>query len=189
MASIEKELNAGDLWAKVWTQAGKVLLSPSQAVVSDPDSIDIQFSAVRELDINGTQLGKGGSVRHSYGSLVTRNFTLGALQHTAYGGVPCVKLPFETSLDAGSKIEAGLYVFKEDGVLNVSDGSGSLRVTNMTIKLEVRLVEWKWCGDPGMSCQNQVCIVLCVNSERTRARASERDCETARQRGRGAQRW
>jgi len=120
--------NGGGLWAKVLGQSGKIMLAPSPNVASDPDSIRFEISALRELDSSGNVLGQGGSSKHSFNSFSTQDFTFGEVSDSAYGGVRCVKVPFSSMLDTGSKIEIEVFLFKESGTIRA--GQESFSVSN-----------------------------------------------------------
>jgi hypothetical protein len=120
--------NGGGLWAKVYGQSGKIELAPTSNVASNPNSVRFEISALRELDSSGNTLGRGGSSKHSFNSFSTQAFTFGAVQHTAYKGVECIKIPFSSMLDTGSKIEIDLFLFKQSGTLQV--GNETFSVTN-----------------------------------------------------------
>jgi hypothetical protein len=81
------------LWAKVLGRSGKIDLAPSANVASDPNKIRLEISGLRELDSIGTELGAGGSTKHSFNSFATQDFMFGAVQDTAYGGEVKITIP------------------------------------------------------------------------------------------------
>jgi hypothetical protein len=150
LAAGDKDLHAGGIWAKIVGQSGKIDLAPSSDVSSDPNKIRIQVEALRQLDDAGKVLGNGGASKHSFQSFATQDFTFGALEDTTYGGVKCVKLPFTSTLAPGSVVEIQVFLFKENGTIAVGDDK--FAVTNNTMKFNVKLSDWVWCGDGGV-CQ------------------------------------
>eukprot|EP00961_Rhodomonas_salina_P037048 498124-Rhodomonas_salina.1 len=137
----DKELGAGGIWAKVIGQSGKIDLAPSPDVSGHADRMRIEIDSLRELDSSGEE--------------VEKDFTFGDLEDTVYEGYNGTKLdvvmvPFSTTLDAGSKIEIQIFIFKENG--NISIGDDVFEVTNGTFKFNVLMYDWVWCGDADASC-------------------------------------
>lgn len=148
----DKTLNAGGMYAKVLGQSGKIDLAPSKDISSDSNKMRVQIEALRELDAAGKELGKGGNSKHSFNSFATQDFTFGDLEDTTYADLDVIKIPFSSTLDAGSKISIDLYIFKEDGEITLGDEEFS--VSNGTLKFNIKLTDWVWCGDQGVSCTN-----------------------------------
>lgn len=61
-------------------------------------------------------------------------------------------IPFQSTLAGGSEIGITTYVFKENGTLTV--GNDTMTVTAGTVKFDVSLAAWSWCGDSGVNCRN-----------------------------------
>ena len=145
--AVDKNLQAGGIWAKVLGQSGKIDLAPSSNVASDLNRVRIQIEALRQLDSAGNTLGSGGNSKHSFNSFATQDFTFGDLEDTTYGGVKCIKLPFTSTLGPGSKVEIQIFMFKENGTIAV--GGETFAVTNSTMKFNVKLSDWVWCSNNG----------------------------------------
>lgn len=126
--------NGEGLWAKVLGRSGKIQLAPSPNVAGDPDGIRFEISALRELDSSGNVLGQGGSSKHSFNSFSTQDFIFGEVSDSVYGGVRCVKVPFSSILDTGSKIEIEVFLFKESGTIHA--GPESFSVNKRYVKIE-----------------------------------------------------
>lgn len=140
------------LYAKVLGRSGKIDLAPTIDIANDPNKIRFEMSGLRELDSSGNVLGQGGNSKHSFDSFATQDFTFGTVQDSSYGGLACVKVPFSSTLGAGSKIEIEIFLFKVMGTITV--GPETFSVTNRTMKFNVKLFDWKWCGDAGIPCTN-----------------------------------
>ena len=150
----DKDLQAGGMWAKILGQSGKIDLAPSSDVSSNPDKVRIQIEALRQLDKDGAELGKGGNSQHSFNSFATQEFTFSPLEDTTFGGVKCIKLPFSCTLGPGSKIEIQVFIFKEKGTITL--GEEKFPVTNKTMKFNVLLSSWVWCTGTGTpACQGK----------------------------------
>ena len=74
----------------------------------------------------------------------TQNFTFGTVQDSSYGGLGCVKVPFSSTLGAGSNIEIEIFIFEQFGTITVGPETFSVTNKTMTGCLLVK------CGHPNM---------------------------------------
>jgi len=109
------------------------------------------MTALRQLDAAGNTLGGGGSAKHSFNSFATQSFTFGAPISTTYQGLNTTKIDFDSVLVGSSKVRISTYIFMQAGRLTI--GRDTLNVKQGTVKFNVELSSWSWCGDAGVVCR------------------------------------
>lgn len=72
----ETEMKVKDVSVKVMGQSGKISITSTQTVggVDKVDTITINFSSLKEKDSSGNEVGKNGSVKHSFNNFATMDF-------------------------------------------------------------------------------------------------------------------
>lgn len=148
----DKSVEAAGIKLKIQGQSGKMTMTvPTDA--GGTQDVVVEMSALRQLDASGITLGSGGSKKHSFNSFATQEFTIGEPVEDTYEGLGITKITFESTMVETSKITVHTMIFQESGTFTVA--GETLSVTNGTIKFNVELESWVWCGDSGISCTSK----------------------------------
>jgi len=144
VATADKSITAAGVTVQVKGQSGKMTLTIPGANASNPDVVEVRMLALRQLDADGNTLGGGGNEKHSFNSFATQSFAFGTPAESTYQGLQVTTIDFDSVLVGSSKVKIVTFIFMENGNLTV--GSDSLTVSKGSIKFNVELSSWSWCG-------------------------------------------
>ena len=150
LVGADKAVTVGDITVKVAGQSGKMTLTVPTGNGAETQAIDVKMEALRQLDSSGKVLGGGGATKRSFNSFATQNFVIADATSAKYNGINVTKISFEAILGASSKLKVDTMVFGDKGDFQV--GSDVIKVVKGTVKFNVVLSGWEWCGVAGVTC-------------------------------------
>lgn len=125
-------------------QSGKMsifnkVLGPSK----DPNTVVVEFDALKELDSSGNTVGTSGSTKHSINTFAAQSFTITDPVEVTYDGMQADKITFETEVSTIGSLRIDTYVFHSSGVVGPD---GGWNVTRGDMKWNIVFKSWSWCG-------------------------------------------
>eukprot|EP01043_Picozoa_sp_COSAG02_P067317 COSAG02_NODE_10779_length_1859_cov_3.213068_3_plen_363_part_01 len=148
----DSSIEAAGVSVNVRGQSGKMTLTIPGADLANPNVVECQMVALRQLDESGNTLGAGGADKQSFNSFATQTFSFSDPLETTYEGLRVSEIEFQSVLGGGSRVNIRTMIFLESGTIAVGDDT--FQVTQGAVKFNVELSEWSWCGDQGVSCTN-----------------------------------
>ena len=142
-AIADKAISAAGVTVRVKGQSGKMTMTLPGDNGTTTD-IEVQMAALRQLDASGNMLGGGGNEKHSFESFATQSFSFSEPLAATYKGLNVTTVTFESTLVGSSRLKVETMIFQEAGGFSV--GADVLNVTAGTIKFNVELGNWSWCG-------------------------------------------
>eukprot|EP00750_Incisomonas_marina_P017151 INCI19907.1.p1 GENE.INCI19907.1~~INCI19907.1.p1 ORF type:complete len:300 (+),score=72.24 INCI19907.1:364-1263(+) len=130
--------------------------------VSDTDgafeTVQVRLKGVQELDDQGEAVGTSGSVKHSVNSFASQTFTTDIVTNSSYGGLNATRISYDITLDNNiGNILVDTYLFTEAGNITLVNSDDEVvevfeDVEVGTVKFNVAVTDWNWCGNQGYSC-------------------------------------
>jgi len=122
------------------------------------DLLSFQVESLQEKNSAGTNVGVSGpssQLWHGIKSLASQLFNLSSLDNSSsYEGIPVKNLNLTTFLSGPqARLELMVYVFLGDGIIHF--GNETFRVQKGTMKFNIKISDWQFCGAPGVSCLSQ----------------------------------
>lgn len=162
----EKTMSFNDVAVKILGHSGKIEItrdaSVAPAPVTDKEVITVTISSLKEKDVDGNEVGKTGSVKHSYENFANLDFKFGEFEDTKLNEVKCRKLKF--GLEAGTlfpsldtTLNINVYLFSESGTIKTGNNSSS-EVRKGTMKFSVDVNSWPFCL-PKDKCKDSTCCL------------------------------
>ena len=107
----------------------------------------VTFDYIKELDNSSAAVGTTGKYKHSINTFARENFTFttsGLQSH--YQNISVKHTQFNATISGpGARLIVDIYIFKGNGNVSTS-GNETLEVRNGTIKFNIRLENWRFCG-------------------------------------------
>ena len=150
-AAADQSITAAGVTVQVRGQSGKMTLTIPGADPDNPDVVECQMVALRQVDENGVTLGSGGSDKQSFNSFATQSFTFSDPVESTYQGLATSEIEFQSVLAGSSNVNIKTMIFQESGAVQV--GEESFNVTQGAVKFNVELSSWSWCDGSG-SCRS-----------------------------------
>merc|ERR1712141_728231 len=111
------------------------------------NSLTVTFDYIKELDNSSAAVGTTGKYKHSINTFARENFTFttsGLQSH--YQNISVKHTQFNAMISGpGARLIVDIYIFKGNGNVSTS-GNETLEVRNGTIKFNIRLENWRFCG-------------------------------------------
>jgi hypothetical protein len=123
---------------------------------TDDDSIGINFLSFKEVDINGTEIGKNGQILHSFENIANLEYSASYVSNIIYQNLSALTFDLQVSniQDSSTKFSFKFFIFNDTG--NIIDKNERLIVNPGTIKMSFEIENWKFCSEigecPGVNC-------------------------------------
>ncbi|KAL3866252.1 hypothetical protein ACJMK2_043567 [Sinanodonta woodiana] len=145
-----KTANSNGVFVKVLGHSGKILISLREDPSDGPDSVVVEFSAIKEKSMDGTEVGKTGS-KHSFNTFANQNFTFSEVVNGSYQNLTTVQFNFSADLSSvSSQLVTVVYIFTKAG--NITVGNETTEVEPGTVKFNIEIRNWTFCGTSNTIC-------------------------------------
>ncbi|XP_048590331.1 skeletal aspartic acid-rich protein 2 [Nematostella vectensis] len=138
---------------KIQSTSGKMILYSEAKFPLQSPAATITFEALKEVDGDGNEVGKDdGNQKHAFDNFAAQDFETSNTVDVVYQGIKAVAFKFTTkitSVDATFTIQ--VRIFKESG--SYVWGDEEIEVKQGTMKFNILVNGWKFCGDSGASCR------------------------------------
>jgi hypothetical protein len=160
----EPDISMDDVSVKALGHSGKISLSRTFNTTNGTESNDviINFSHLKELDMNGNEVGKSGSQKHSFNNFAQLDFTVSDVNQVKYQNLSASKFSLTASgiQTSETRLIGSIYVFNQTGMIKNGENE-TANVQPGTVKLSVDIENWKFC-DMG---ENSTDYNLCQNGQ------------------------
>jgi len=142
-------------------KSGKISIQKSikRDNTTEINKVTLDFSSLKELDINGTEVGKSGSFKHSFNNFATLDFTISETSEVLYQNLTAFSFNIYANKVQGNstKFTARLFIFNQTG--EIKNGNETSNVQPGTVKLSLDIENWQFCKKdavcPGDNCCEQ----------------------------------
>lgn len=150
--SPESTLSAAQITTKILGRSGKMTIGRGSNPDTDADKVQVTFDEVKEIDSSGNPVGASGAMKHSFNTFASLDFTFSALEDTSFAGITAKRLNFTANIESvNATLTVPVYIFTNGGVISI-DGEKST-VTAGTIKFNIQIEGWQFCGNSGVTCK------------------------------------
>lgn len=147
-----KELSTDGIYVQVLGKSGKFVIGRTKNPQNDPNKLMVTFDSIQEKDSNGNNVGTSGRFKHIFNNFAGQKFDISELTDDTYQNLAVKRLDCTAYLDTvGARLAVQIYLFREEG--SVSQGDEESRVSKGTLKFNVFIENWKFCGSDGMECR------------------------------------
>lgn len=137
---------------QVLGKSGKFVIGRTKNPQNDPNKLMVTFDSIQEKDSNGNNVGTSGRFKHIFNNFAGQKFDISELTDDTYQNLAVKRLDCTAYLDTvGARLAVQIYLFREEG--SVSQGDEESRVSKGTLKFNVFIENWKFCGSDGMECR------------------------------------
>lgn len=145
-------ITVGGVFVRVLGQSGKFVMGRTSNPSEDPNALKVAFDAIRELDKDGTVIAKSGRVKHSFNTFASQSFAFSNITDDQYQNLSAKRLDFVANLTSvGATLTVQMYLFEEEG--NITQGDEVSQVSKGTLKFNMVLENWSFCGMNGETCK------------------------------------
>lgn len=139
-----------EMLLKVMGQSGKFMFYDSSE--SESSGITVTMDALKEVDSQGNEVGKSGSVKHSINSFASQSFTIEAKESGVdIGTATADRVNFTSSVGSNTETVGQLmvetYLMTENGTVGTDTESWDVDVGDL--KWNIAFPEWKFCDPCG----------------------------------------
>lgn len=126
-------------------RSGKFSIFDESVGKEDPNTVTVEVDALRELDADGAEVGKSGSVKHSIETFASQDFTIHPAESAKIGEVSATMIAFDTPISTIGRLSVNTYILKNSGTVGTDTETWAVRAND--VKFNIALSEWKWCGE------------------------------------------
>jgi hypothetical protein len=156
----DAELEFKNVTVKVLGHSGKIQIAKnySNGNTTTEETVTINFSALKERDAQGNEVGKTGSVKHSFNNFAQLDFAVSEVVETKFQNLTV----FSTTLKASKIVKdettftGSVLIFAQDGEI-VTGINETAKVTAGAIKFSVDVEAWPFCDDKIDPCEGPTC--------------------------------
>jgi hypothetical protein len=151
--------SAGGVHVKVLGQSGKITIGANEDPSSDPNKVTVTMDGIYERNVAGALVGSKGlsnTGKHSRNTFANTNFAVGPLMPALLGEgtVRAASLEFESNLHKTSQVRITTYLVQKGGVVKpYPNATESFTVRVGSMKFNIELIDWVFCGDVDASCK------------------------------------
>ena len=119
-------------------------------LIVEKSSVTVNFDYIKELDNSGNEVGATGKKKHSINSFAREAFSFKTSGlKTEYQNISVKHTQFEATISGpGAKLTVDIFIFKNSGTVKTSNDE-SLDVKKGTIKFNIKIESWMFCGGAG----------------------------------------
>lgn len=146
-----KELSTDSIYVRVLKNSGKFVMGRTKNPQNDPNKLMVTFDSIQEKDSSGNNVGTSGRFKHSFNNFAGQKFDVSELSDDKYQSLAVKRLDCTTYLDTvGASLTVQIFLFREKGT--VSQGDEVSHVSKGTLKFNIIIENWKFCGSNGVEC-------------------------------------
>jgi hypothetical protein len=154
----DAQMKLDDFTVYALGKSGKIIINRliRRDNTTENNSVTFDFSSLKELDINGTEVGKSGPNKHSFNNFATLDFKISETSKVIYQNLGALTFDLTASniQDTSTLFSGRLFIFNQTGTIN-NNGETS-NVEPGTVKLSINIQNWNFCKQnatcPGFNC-------------------------------------
>lgn len=144
----DAEMKVKDVLLKVMGESGKIEITLKKVVegVEKIDTVNIRFSSLTERDSSGNEVGKAGSVKHSFNNFAQIKKEVSKVTETKFQNINAysISLTAKDIVAPNSNFIGTFYIFNGSGKINTG-GSETVDVSPGSIKFSLDIQDWPFC--------------------------------------------
>ena len=143
------------VYVKVLGHSGKIMMSRSMDIETDEKRIVVEFDEIKEKAENGDDVGKTGnpSQKHGFNTFASQQFEFSEVSDGMFENISAKYFNFTASIASGAKLTVDVYIFSKNGTFSL--GGENTTVSEGSVKFNIRIDDWKFCGYSGVECKNE----------------------------------
>jgi hypothetical protein len=154
----DAKVQLNDISIEALGKSGKIRINKSitKDNTTESNTITLDFSSLKELDVNGTEVGKSGQIKHSFNNFAQMDFKISQTTNVLYQNLTALTFDL-TATDIqlpATRFTGRVFIFNETG--SISNNGESASVNPGTIKLSIDIQNWNFCTQnatcPGINC-------------------------------------
>lgn len=145
-------ISGAGVYVKVLGQSGKIMMSRSENIESDENRVTVEMDEIKETDLSGNPVGAGGApaTKHSFNTFANQQFEYSEVGDGEFENISAKTFNFSATIDNGAKLVVDVYIFTENGTYSLNGENTT--VSEGTVKFNIFIENWKFCGDTGVTC-------------------------------------
>jgi hypothetical protein len=155
----DAEQTVDNVTLKILGHSGKMVINKTMITENstETESITIRFGALKERNSNGEEVGKAGSIKHSFNNFAQLDFTISPLIEGTFQNLSVyqTKLTAKKIVVDDTVFSGYVYIFKQNGTIETGENE-KYDVKPGNIKFSVELENWPFCQEeatcPGATC-------------------------------------
>jgi hypothetical protein len=161
----DTDVSVNGVSVKALGQSGKLVLTKNitNGNTTTEESVTVNFSALRERDINGEIVGKAGKVKHSFENFAQLEFAVSNFTEAKYQNLSVHQASLVASdiVAEGTNFTGTFYVFTQEGEITTGTNE-TVRVAPGAVKFSIDVVNWPFCSNTNSTCDDQSDATCCV---------------------------
>ncbi|XP_048590339.1 skeletal aspartic acid-rich protein 2 [Nematostella vectensis] len=155
---------------------------------SKEDGLTFKFEDLGERDSNGNTVGQAGSEKHNFNTFAQLDFQFSEVVQDKFQNISVYTFNMTSYISSvKANFMSQVYIFAENG--SYVWGDEETEVRKGSVKFNIKVEGWKFCGDPGYTCKEGVGSYLdskiCIASKKGSGRKMERKQNKAGERPKG----
>lgn len=147
-----RELSTDGIYVRVLKKSGKFVMGRTKNPQNDRSKLMVTLDSIQEKDSTGNNVGTSGRFKHSFKNFAGQKFNISALTDDKYQNLAVKRLDCTTYLDTvGASLTVQIFLFREIGT--VIQGDEVSHVSKGTLKFNIIIENWKFCGSNGVECR------------------------------------
>lgn len=146
----DAEMKVNDVSLKVMGESGKIEITLKKVVegVEKVDTLNIRFASLTERDSSGNEIGKSGSIKHSFNNFAQIKKEVSKVTQTTFQDISVytVSLTANGLVAPNSNFIGTFYIFNGSGKINTG-GSETVNVSPGSIKFSLDIQDWPFCQE------------------------------------------
>jgi hypothetical protein len=163
--SFQQELNytLNKVSLKILGQSGKMRITTNRTNilngtnVTTTEQVVVCFKSLKELNLNGSEVGKTGDVKHSFNNFAQLYFTVSNLTKGTFQNLSVISVNFTATKIVNDKttLTGMVHIFNDTGVINMGN-SETANVIPGNVKFSIMVNDWPFCTNE-TSCLGSTC--------------------------------
>lgn len=147
-----KDLSTDGIYVRVLKKSGKFVMGRTKNPQNDRSKLMVTLDSIQEKDSTGNNVGTSGRFKHSFKNFAGQKFNISELTDDKYQNLAVKRLDCTTYLDTvGASLTVQIFLFREIGT--VIQGDEVSHVSKGTLKFNIIIENWKFCGSNGVECR------------------------------------
>lgn len=147
-----KDLSTDGIYVRVLKKSGKFVMGRTKNPQNDRSKLMVTLDSIQEKDSTGNNVGTSGRLKHSFNNFAGQKFNTSELTDDKYQNLAVKRLDFTTYLDSvEASLTVQIFLFREIGT--VIQGDEVSHVSKGTLKFNIIIENWKFCGSNGVECR------------------------------------
>lgn len=149
-----KDLSTDGIYVRVLKKSGKFVMGRTKNPQNDRSKLMVTLDSIQEKDSTGNNVGTSGRLKHSFNNFAGQKFNTSELTNDKYQNLAVKRLDCTTYLDSvEASLTVQIFLFREIGT--VIQGDEVSHVSKGTLKFNIIIENWKFCGSNGVECRKR----------------------------------